>query len=75
MVKFYIRRFYYARSGYRPCLCLSLSIVSLKGPFAVKAAKSAIDHGMEIDLTNGLLLEKEYYSLVSRSCCLILVIT
>ncbi|VDM40203.1 unnamed protein product [Toxocara canis] len=36
-----------------------------RGPFAVKAAKSAIDHGFEIDLTNGLLLEKEYYTMVS----------
>uniref|UniRef100_A0A0M3IA70 Enoyl-CoA hydratase n=2 Tax=Ascaris TaxID=6251 RepID=A0A0M3IA70_ASCLU len=38
-----------------------------RGPFAVKAAKSAIDHGMEIDLTNGLLLEKEYYSLTMQT--------
>ncbi|KHN88966.1 Methylglutaconyl-CoA hydratase, mitochondrial [Toxocara canis] len=38
-----------------------------RGPFAVKAAKSAIDHGFEIDLTNGLLLEKEYYTMTMQT--------
>lgn len=50
-------------SGYEKALALAREILP-NGPVAIKAAKGAMDQGIQKDLETGLLFEQHYYAKV-----------